>query len=640
MPRSDDVIRKVTTTRAKYSVSRRGCKTCKQRRIRCDQDSPNCRNCTSTGRKCDGVDKANFIFVNGNTPKQSRSTTPSVSPPPSTLALSPSKGQTELRSFHVFHHAAGPLFAANNLDDAFWQQLVPAAAQRFEFVWDASIAIGHLFEYQMKNPGTEYGKKLQTTPTHVQALKYYSRAVSRSQQVIEQGHAQTLLALLSCSLFASYEFQHGNTLAGGVLLEHSQSLFRACVSPEALARRSSSLIESLVDALIPFHSKVALAIAPLGLPHMFRSMDENALAGHSTPVSPAKDNPPSLKAYSQELYNLLCRTHTIVRSVNLVKHRAEETKRMKLLSSHLLSHLDDWLIRFSAFKILGHNDASTIARSDDNHELIQRAYLLAYFRIAHISILTCHSLTETDYDEHIDGFQAIIEHATTLASTTADVSYVLSTFPPFVFGIGPPLFFTATRCRHPSIRRHALRLLKAIPPPSVETHWSFLPVATIAEAIVAYEEGTFGSTIDDLPTKKGSVTTPLNILETNTAQAVQLPPEHRRVHHAQLIIRRQQRPAQNSSSSSSSSQRELALRFITYNTIEHAFEQGDEHDQRIVDVENEEWQRKLRHKQETEQRHWDAVEANMKGKATNAKRSMQTVDWDLPPEIAGGLCRR
>ncbi|KAM3494066.1 hypothetical protein MY3957_002662 [Beauveria namnaoensis] len=42
-------------TKKRYSKTKLGCKTCKVRKIRCDETSPVCNNCTKSGRRCDGV---------------------------------------------------------------------------------------------------------------------------------------------------------------------------------------------------------------------------------------------------------------------------------------------------------------------------------------------------------------------------------------------------------------------------------------------------------------------------------------------------------------------------------------------------------------------------------------------------------
>ncbi|KAL3492155.1 hypothetical protein BJX62DRAFT_250911 [Aspergillus germanicus] len=46
----------VTRVRAAGKRSRTGCRTCRVRRVKCDETPVACHNCTSTGRKCDGYD--------------------------------------------------------------------------------------------------------------------------------------------------------------------------------------------------------------------------------------------------------------------------------------------------------------------------------------------------------------------------------------------------------------------------------------------------------------------------------------------------------------------------------------------------------------------------------------------------------
>ncbi|KAH3001521.1 hypothetical protein KXV73_001875, partial [Aspergillus fumigatus] len=52
--------------RTGVSRSRRGCLTCKVRRVKCDEEKPTCCRCRSTGRKCDG-----YASPSSGTPRQS-----------------------------------------------------------------------------------------------------------------------------------------------------------------------------------------------------------------------------------------------------------------------------------------------------------------------------------------------------------------------------------------------------------------------------------------------------------------------------------------------------------------------------------------------------------------------------------------
>ncbi|KAL2832191.1 hypothetical protein BJY01DRAFT_260305 [Aspergillus pseudoustus] len=52
----DPSVPVVTRVRAGGKRSRTGCRTCRVRRVKCDETPVECHNCTSTGRKCDGYD--------------------------------------------------------------------------------------------------------------------------------------------------------------------------------------------------------------------------------------------------------------------------------------------------------------------------------------------------------------------------------------------------------------------------------------------------------------------------------------------------------------------------------------------------------------------------------------------------------
>lgn len=67
---------------------------------------------------------------------------------------------------------------------------------------------------------------------------------------------------------------------------------------------------------------------------------------------------------------------------------------------------------------------------------------------------------EMVYDRHITGFRAVISWSQEILSIDvgADGQHTLSFS--FDFGVTPPLYFTASHCRDPLVRRRALELLR------------------------------------------------------------------------------------------------------------------------------------------------------------------------------------
>lgn len=527
------------------------------------------------------------------------------------FALTAPKRQDELRSFNVFFHAAAPLFASHGLDEVFWQKLLPASAQYIPFAWDASIAIGHLFEYQLRHPQQEWPGKIQLAPAYIQSLKFYSRAVARSKTGFARGDNRNLLALLSSLVFAAYEFQQGSALRAGVLLEHSQSLFELCVSPQALAETPTSSTAALEEALIPFLSRHTLSLALLGLPHSLRLFNEPLVPSeYANALPPALPGQLDIGACRREFHDLTCRTRIVIQSARLVNHRHRDIVRVKRIEA-LITDLDHWHVRFT--QLIADNDKlSNGISSLDTHEIMLNTYMRAHFHVARIEASTCHSDQETIYDGFFDDFRAILNQANVLGRI-ADPMH-LASYPPFAFGIGPPLYYVATRCRHPTLRRHGLTLLKAVPRPTPPTHWSRLPIAQIAEAIIVFEEeseaySTQERTPESMSTDLNTDTTPSPPLPSELL----LPPEHRRIHHTQLITR--PRPGGTGGA------RELALRFTTYLTAQ--VPSPAPHPGGLVD---------------------DADERSSQGSGGDAAarqqqptRIAQTFQWALPPHIAVGL---
>lgn len=86
--------------RASKPKVRTGCTTCKIRRVKCDETKPNCKRCTSTGRKCDGYefppmvsfDSFLILFFGPGNPVFAELTSKSISAFPSALNISSLSG--------------------------------------------------------------------------------------------------------------------------------------------------------------------------------------------------------------------------------------------------------------------------------------------------------------------------------------------------------------------------------------------------------------------------------------------------------------------------------------------------------------------------------------------------------------------
>jgi hypothetical protein len=102
------------------------------------------------------------------------------------------------------------------------------------------------------------------------------------------------------------------------------------------------------------------------------------------------------------------------------------------------------------------------------------------------------SVAQTAFDQHKGRFEDVVHHA--------DIILTLSgTRPSFTFEMGviPPLYFVATKCRDPTIRRRALSLLKKAL--ERESSWRASHAARALEQIIALEEENRGRFVEFPP---------------------------------------------------------------------------------------------------------------------------------------------
>ncbi|KAL2406153.1 hypothetical protein ABEF93_003612 [Exophiala dermatitidis] len=251
--------------RTAHEKSRTGCMTCKARKVKCDETKPYCRRCTESGRECDGPISSGLRFIHeGRTVSEGNG----LFYRPEISLATPQHDSAEQRAFHHFLHRAAPVFAGV-VDSPFWLDLVPRLAQSNPFVWDAVVSISWLFEHV---PYDRLVTNLDARPAvivsqgHRQALQWYTRAIASLRQHLEQGEVDAPLALVSCILFVSVEYQQRNIGNALVLMEMGYKLLAQSIS--ASSSRMQSLPNSSVvgEVVTPFFSRHAVLVATLGSP--------------------------------------------------------------------------------------------------------------------------------------------------------------------------------------------------------------------------------------------------------------------------------------------------------------------------------------------------------------------------------------
>lgn len=444
--------------------------------MKCDETKPSCRRCTESGRKCEGPVSRQIQFIHDQ--PSSRSTTPV--PQPEASILAPLHGEHERRAFHYFLHCAGPLHAGA-VDAGFWTDLVPRLAQTHDFVWDVVVSLSLLTEHVLYMPQTptvdSSGLTKIINREHGQALRCYNRAITKIRQLAEREEMDDSVLVLSCILFASVEFQQKNVKTGADMLKRCCKILTGNLTASHTRQNSSISHLDVHQVVAPFVLRKVTLLATLG-----NSIPPKMLAGDKSSSNVPKTvlfGPSTLDETRAHFHSLMYDCYELVRIGDFVPNMPDESPDKILFLSYrqsLLEKLEQWKASLTTANIQTHDAEADWVRS----------YLLMYRAVCYASLAACASRFQTAFDEHMDQFAEIVEHAAIYLKHSAQSTndQLRTSFDP---GVIPPLYFCATKCRQPALRREALRLMREAP--DHETFWAVPSPDRVAAKVISAEEG-------------------------------------------------------------------------------------------------------------------------------------------------------
>jgi hypothetical protein len=196
--------------------SRRGCTTCKVRKIRCDEKFIesnrsasvllSCQNCHRTGRRCETPPFVSFVasHYESEVPYFSAGT---ISGGVSSSSLRATSSPGELRAFeHYIEHVAVSI--AQGLDHDFWRRILPQVSEQDDSVRNAVLAISALYERPVEEGAAGH------CSDQTLALNWYRRSVKRAitpTKIEDDDEARRLEhSILTCMLYCIVETQYCN----------------------------------------------------------------------------------------------------------------------------------------------------------------------------------------------------------------------------------------------------------------------------------------------------------------------------------------------------------------------------------------------------------------------------------------------
>ncbi|KAH7138472.1 hypothetical protein B0J11DRAFT_555236 [Dendryphion nanum] len=444
-----------------------GCKTCKIRRVKCDEEKPSCTRCNSTGRKCDGYATQNesqiaghgqaLIFINVASP------------------VFKSGFGDNVQHLEFYHHCARPTLSSA-FDKEFWSRIVLQMAQSEPAVRHALIAVSYL--HQTETGSLKYARSEFLANHNRQTLLFhYNKSVQCLIARMAESSYTAEIGLVTCVLFICIEYLRANYNTAFVHLTNGLKILS---EREKCDPKYSGTMR---NGTIGVNDMIEEKIRPIFIRGMMSGLLYGVIVEKvfdiSCPLPEELREGPfesllEAQSISHEIRNASVLYIRVI-SKKLLHRETITTKDLQLQQRLLMCH-DTWyqnLEHFASSNRLAEEDITTISA-------LKVAYQATYLYTACTA-----AVLQMQYDVYLERFKSLIRHAKIVlasmnltASSTAHFTFEMSLI--------APIYFVATRCRCPTTRREAASLLSLNLPR--EGLWDAQQQAVVSQRIIEMEE--------------------------------------------------------------------------------------------------------------------------------------------------------
>ncbi|KAM0446169.1 hypothetical protein ACHAQK_001085 [Fusarium lateritium] len=432
---------------------RTGCITCKIRKVKCDEAKPYCLRCIKTGRQCDGY-------------------RPSPNSSPEPMSLSPVPGFESPHEARAFDHyrlrTAKVLSGA--IDSSFWGGVVLKMSTTEPAVRHAMLAISSLHEAVE----SRY-RSVHEIDTRF-AFREYSNAITSLRNWGERNEP-SVVPLLVCVLFICIEFLIDRDMAAQMHICQGRHIL------STLGDGRSPAMEMIKHSLVPIYTRLSLSSflfgsRPAPIPTHLRGWVEVPVV-----FTTIEDARYALYLVLDEALQFSANARAVIFNPNA---DPQGIRNLQNEQQRLLSQLSRW---YAAFTVL--TSMSAQSSSLEN--------LLNVLRIYHQSTFIWVSASLDTYETMFDHYTANFANIISLASSVIGSVPANAKLEPFSFEteIIPPVYWTAVKCRHPLLRRAALKLLTRDQMRNRrENLWHARETAVIAARSIEIEEADLDVPLD------------------------------------------------------------------------------------------------------------------------------------------------
>ncbi|KAL4756676.1 Zn(II)2Cys6 transcription factor domain-containing protein [Aspergillus foveolatus] len=458
--------------RRAHTKSRTGCRTCKTRRIRCDETWPSCKRCTSTGRRCDGPSSTPARPVTVSFAETY--TLESLGKMRPFQKLWDTSGEeTRYVQFFIWSISQGEPRPHNLSPVSDWRPLMIRAMHREPAMRQCVVALSALIQERVahSSPGVHGFDTPPRSNGYVFALEKYGKALLSLQELLENSNSDVAAveAALLCGIVCIwFEILMRDFLAG---LSHLERCLRIVLRPSSYSegninpeiRRAYMKMDMQATLYIGMRAPAASISRPPPIPYIFETLHdaETSLMHEHAQILHFGRRPAKRYRYHEPGHiplELIARTRTF-------QHRLAVWKSAFTYS-------------YSCQKALGSSPRVSAAAS----------LLLIQYYVACIMASTCLYAEETLYDQFLAQFRRIIDlaKACTEHFETAFCTRSSSIGVPVSMGVIYPLYFVATKCRDSRVRQEAIEVLSSIPYP--DGVWEGRILEVIAQRAKVVEE--------------------------------------------------------------------------------------------------------------------------------------------------------
>ncbi|KAK4184923.1 putative carboxypeptidase [Podospora australis] len=468
---------------AMQQSSRRGCITCRIRRVKCDETKPSCTRCTSSGRTCDGY-VAETTSLSGRALATAVKKLHVVGPASRVLGEAvPSHDASCFDFFRVCTAAmTGSVFLA-----PFWSKEVLQVAHAEPAVWKAAVAIGALhrrWEYHNKtrrhlaNASEDGSQGLHDIVESKidrftqQAMEQYWGAISLARSISDPQVLVVVSVILAAAanMAGQWTDSQVHTRAGLRMLDQVQSTKAGEEGKLSAEMESVALTLSRLDLM-------AMSFEDSRAQYVY--LDANGKITDSLIKVPSITSLESLTSASITLFGMI-RYYYI--SMVVGGARVITPEEFNASAQRVMEAKERWESEFE--RLVAEVEAKpSVSEATGQMILSLRLYH------ANLELLMNAGIEglETRWDPQLPIYERIIDLAETLERNTQSP---LPFFMSLELGLVMPAFLVGVRCRHPIVRRKALRLLKRLN--RQEGMWNSVGVTLVLEQIILTEE-------EDLP---------------------------------------------------------------------------------------------------------------------------------------------